>query len=114
VQALARAACDGMFGPDAPAAIAALSGLGDWAAQVVALHALGEPDAFPSTDAVLRRMASGTGAALTASELEERAESWRPWRAYAAMHLWSAAADAAPARRVHRARGAEEIATAAP
>lgn len=117
VQALARTALDGLFAPggpdgDAPA-VAALPGLGDWAGQTVALRALGEPDAFPSADAVLRRAAGGPGRALTASELEARAESWRPWRAYAAMHLWSAAADGTPERHAHDAREPVEMVVAA-
>ena len=48
------------------------------------------PDAFPANDSVLRR-AAGNGRPLTAKELEARAEAWRPWRAYAAVHLWRSA-----------------------
>jgi 3-methyladenine DNA glycosylase/8-oxoguanine DNA glycosylase len=62
-----------------------IPGIGPWTAQYVALRALGEPDAFPSTDLGLLR-------ALRISnprELERRAEAWRPWRAYAAVHLWN-------------------------
>jgi len=70
-----------------------IRGIGPWTAQYVALRALGEPDAFPSEDLVLRRTASDPGATLTAPALEKRSESWRPWRAYAAIHLWTAAAD---------------------
>jgi AraC family transcriptional regulator of adaptative response / DNA-3-methyladenine glycosylase II len=55
----------------------ALPGIGPWTADYVAMRALGDPDAFPATDLVLRRMAVG----LTP-------ERWRPWRSYAAMHLW--------------------------
>jgi AraC family transcriptional regulator of adaptative response / DNA-3-methyladenine glycosylase II len=44
------------------------------------MRALGDPDAFPGTDLVLRRALGTSG--------EQRAESWRPWRSYAAMHLW--------------------------
>jgi AraC family transcriptional regulator of adaptative response / DNA-3-methyladenine glycosylase II len=72
--------------------LASLPGFGVWTAQYIALRALGEPDAFPSGDLVLRRMA-GDGAPLTARALDERAEHWRPWRGYAVMHLWRAAAD---------------------
>lgn len=50
----------------------------------------GHPDAFPSHDLVLRRMA-GNGRVLTAAALERLAEPWRPWRAYAAVTLWRAA-----------------------
>lgn len=62
-----------------------IPGIGQWTAQYVAMRALGEPDAFPSSDLGLLRSLG-----LSSSrELELRAESWRPWRAYAAMHLWS-------------------------
>ncbi len=61
-----------------------LPGIGEWTAQYVAMRALGEPDAFPSADLGLLR---GAGVAKP-KQLEARAEAWRPWRAYAAMHLW--------------------------
>ncbi|BDG03167.1 DNA-3-methyladenine glycosylase 2 family protein [Anaeromyxobacter oryzae] len=66
------------------ARLEALPGIGPWTAQVVALRALGWPDAFPAGDLGLR-------AALGGSEREalRRAERWRPWRAYAALHLWT-------------------------
>ncbi|MGH8267008.1 MAG: AlkA N-terminal domain-containing protein [Steroidobacteraceae bacterium] len=76
------------------AALAALTGIGPWTAQYVALRAFGEPDAFPYGDWVLRRMAAPPGeAVLSAHGLEERARQWRPWRGYATVHLWRAAAD---------------------
>src|SRR5260221_13773503 len=62
----------------------ALPGIGEWTAQYVAMRALGEPDAFPTADLGLLR-ASG---AASPKQLEQRAEQWRPWRAYAAMYLW--------------------------
>ena len=65
--------------------LTALPGIGLWTANYVAMRACGEPDAFPSGDLGLRK-AYGHG--ITARALEERAEAWRPWRAYAAMHLW--------------------------
>ena len=68
-----------------------IRGIGPWGAQYVALRALGEPDAFPSTDLALRRAASGSARTLSAHALERRAEVWRPWRAYAAIYLWAAA-----------------------
>jgi AraC family transcriptional regulator, regulatory protein of adaptative response / DNA-3-methyladenine glycosylase II len=61
-----------------------LPGIGDWTAQYIAMRALGEPDAFPAGDLGLAH-ATGVGSPKI---LESRAESWRPWRAYAAMHLW--------------------------
>jgi AraC family transcriptional regulator of adaptative response / DNA-3-methyladenine glycosylase II len=64
-----------------------IPGIGKWTAQYVAMRALGQPDAFPSGDLGLLRALN-----LSSSrELEQRAEAWRPWRAYAAMYLWSCA-----------------------
>jgi len=61
-----------------------LPGMGNWTAQYIAMRALGDPDAFPAGDLGLLR-----GASLHSErELARRAEDWRPWRAYAAMHLW--------------------------
>ena len=57
-------------------------------AEYIALRALGEPDAFPSSDAVLRRVAGNTDQPLSAQQLETRSEAWRPWRGYAAFHMW--------------------------
>ena len=62
-------------------------GIGDWTAQYIALRALSEPDAFPSTDLGLLRAASN-GDVLSPGSLLAQAEAWRPWRGYAAMYLW--------------------------
>ncbi len=62
-----------------------IPGIGKWTAQYVALRALGEPDAFPAGDLGLQRRLGVKNAA----ELERRSEVWRPWRAYAAVYLWS-------------------------
>ena len=64
---------------------AALDALPRAVAPYFAMRALGEPDAFPAADPTLRR-ATGD---RSARELERRSEAWRPWRAYAAMLLWS-------------------------
>ncbi|MBI1397361.1 MAG: helix-turn-helix domain-containing protein [Betaproteobacteria bacterium] len=66
------------------ARLRALPGIGDWTAQYLAMRALGWPDAFPHTDYGVRK-ALGTTADR---EVLARAEAWRPWRAYAVMHLW--------------------------
>jgi AraC family transcriptional regulator, regulatory protein of adaptative response / DNA-3-methyladenine glycosylase II len=66
-----------------------IPGIGKWTAEYVSMRALGEPDAFPSSDLGLMR-ALGLN---TAREVEHRAESWRPWRAYAAVHLWRIAGE---------------------
>jgi AraC family transcriptional regulator of adaptative response / DNA-3-methyladenine glycosylase II len=69
-----------------------IPGMGPWTASYIAMRALGEPDAFPASDLGLRRgFAALNGDGLpTAAELENHSELWRPWRSYAAMHLWSA------------------------
>ena len=92
LRALARAVIDKRVcfeSESASNALLAIPGIGEWTAQYVAMRALNEPDAFPSGDLVLRRMAGD----LSARELDRRAESWRPWRAYAVMLLWQAARD---------------------
>lgn len=82
-------------------ALVAIPGIGEWTAQYVAMRALNEPDAFPSGDLVLRRMAGD----VSSRELDRRSESWRPWRAYAVMLLWQAARDGdAQLRRTHHAQ----------
>ena len=69
----------------------AIRGIGEWTAQYIALRALREPDAFPATDiGILRGAASLEGVLPTAPQLIQRAEAWRPWRAYAAQYLWTA------------------------
>ena len=75
------------------ARLRSLPGIGEWTAQYIALRGLKHPDAFPASDlGLLRAMADRTGRRPTAPELLARAEVWRPYRAYAAQHLWSAAA----------------------
>ena len=67
-----------------------LPGIGEWTAQYIAMRALREPDAFPHGDiGLLRAMADETGRRPTAGALLARAEAWHPWRAYAALHLWT-------------------------
>ena len=72
-----------------------LPGIGEWTAHYIAMRALSEPDAFPAADLILRREATADAVPLTTKALTERAEAWRPWRAYAVMHLWRGATDAA-------------------
>ena len=67
-----------------------LRGIGDWTAQYIAMRALGEPDAFPAGDAgLVRAVSNQVGRQPTPAELVARAEAWRPWRAYAVLHLWT-------------------------
>jgi AraC family transcriptional regulator of adaptative response / DNA-3-methyladenine glycosylase II len=69
-----------------------LPGIGEWTAQYIAMRQLREPDAFPAADiGLMRAMADSEGLRSSASELLARAEQWRPWRAYAAQHLWASA-----------------------
>lgn len=92
LRSVARAIEDGHLVFDGVATgetLRSIAGIGDWTAQYVLMRALNEPDAFPSGDLVLKRMAGG----CTASVLERRSEAWRPWRAYAVMLLWQAARD---------------------
>jgi AraC family transcriptional regulator of adaptative response / DNA-3-methyladenine glycosylase II len=74
------------------ARLRAVQGVGEWTAQYIALRAAREPDAFPAADVVLLRSAGAEGEPRpTPDALRRRAERWRPWRAYAAQHLWAAA-----------------------
>lgn len=69
--------------------LCALPGIGEWTAHYIAMRALREPDAFPATDLALRRALTTDGVTPTTTQLLQRAEQWRPWRAYAAMYLWT-------------------------
>ncbi|HTR97965.1 MAG TPA: Ada metal-binding domain-containing protein [Candidatus Acidoferrales bacterium] len=76
--------------PDAlRARLVALPGIGEWTAQYVAMRALREPDAFPAGDLGVRRALARGGRLPSARETAARAESWRPWRAYATVALWN-------------------------
>ncbi|MDR3703796.1 MAG: AlkA N-terminal domain-containing protein [Candidatus Sulfopaludibacter sp.] len=66
--------------PATMAQLMALRGIGAWTAQYVAMRAFKDPDAFPASDLGLLRAAG--------PDVARQAEAWRPWRAYAAMHLW--------------------------
>jgi len=98
IQALARAVHEGLIRLDgspsldeALRGLRAIPGVGTTTADYIAMRVYREPDAFPTNDQRLRTAASVNDGALAALELEARAESWRPWRAYAAMCLWAAA-----------------------
>ncbi len=79
---------------DAIKRLRAIPGVGEWTAQYIALRQLREPDAFPAADlGLLRAMANQDGFRHSSSELLDRAEPWRPWRAYAAQHLWASSAN---------------------
>jgi AraC family transcriptional regulator of adaptative response / DNA-3-methyladenine glycosylase II len=96
LQLLARGVRDKLIrfdaaGEDIRRMLCALPGVSRWTAGYVALRGLGEPDAFPSGDSVLRRLAACGYNPLTTEALDERAERWRPFRGYAVFYLWDAA-----------------------
>jgi AraC family transcriptional regulator of adaptative response / DNA-3-methyladenine glycosylase II len=79
-------------GSDREAAMNVLStipGVGPWTKQVIAMRALGDPDAFPETDLGVRHAAERLGLATTPAALVNHSQGWRPWRAYAVQYLWS-------------------------
>jgi AraC family transcriptional regulator, regulatory protein of adaptative response / DNA-3-methyladenine glycosylase II len=84
-----------LFGPrrsleDAVLTLRGLPGIGEWTAQYIAMREMREPDAFPAADiGLLRAMADRRGRRPSPRALLARAERWRPWRAYAAQHLWA-------------------------
>ena len=65
-----------------------IKGIGPWTAQYVTMRALADPDAFLASDLILVRIAQERFGDANAAALERRAERWRPWRAYAGLHLW--------------------------
>ncbi|WP_267242379.1 DNA-3-methyladenine glycosylase 2 family protein [Streptomyces sp. PR69] len=69
--------------------LTALPGFGPWTVDVIAMRALGDPDAFLPTDLGMRRAAAELGLPSTPAALTARAAAWRPWRAYAVQYLWA-------------------------
>ncbi len=69
--------------------LAALPGVGPWTVEMIAMRALGDPDAFTPTDLGIKLAAAGLGLPTTPSALTGCAARWRPWRAYAVQHLWA-------------------------
>lgn len=92
------------FGPtatveDVIATMSKIRGIGEWTAQYVAMRALRFPDAFPAADLGVRKALVPPGAALPPEkEVIARAAAWKPWRAYATLHLWQTLHDAAPVK----------------
>ncbi|MGH1357314.1 MAG: DNA-3-methyladenine glycosylase 2 family protein [Burkholderiaceae bacterium] len=83
-----------LLSPGAPvdetlAALKALPGVGDWTAQYIAMRALRWPDAFPAADYGVMKALN----VKTAAQATRAAQNWRPWRAYAVMHLWASLAE---------------------
>ncbi len=76
--------------PTARAFLDAMPGIGPWTTEIIAMRALGDPDAFVPTDLGVRRAAGELGLPATPAALTRHAAAWRPWRAYAVQYLWSA------------------------
>ncbi|MEH3117475.1 MAG: DNA-3-methyladenine glycosylase [Methylorubrum populi] len=96
IQGLAAAmrATPGLFTPvggldETVARLKALPGIGDWTAHYVAMRALAQDDAFPAGDVGLMRALDVGAGRPNRPQLLDRAAAWRPWRAYAAVHLWA-------------------------
>lgn len=64
--------------------LVALPGIGPWTAQYIAMRALRWPDAFPTGDVAVLKNLGG----VSAKEAERLSQAWRPWRAYAVLHIW--------------------------
>ena len=101
VLALAAALASGALALDpgadreeAERTLLAIPGIGPWTAAYVRMRALGDPDAFPSTDLGVVRSMRARGGPTDTRGVAARAEAWRPWRAYAVLHLWGAEAHA--------------------
>ncbi|MDQ4109453.1 MAG: DNA-3-methyladenine glycosylase [Actinomycetota bacterium] len=75
---------------DALQILGEVRGIGPWTLAYVAMRALRDPDAFVAGDLGVRKGFEALGLPSGTRELLDRAERWRPWRAYAVMHLWHA------------------------
>ena len=91
------------FGPvasveEVSATLRRIRGIGEWTAQYVGMRALRFPDAFPAADLGVRKaLAPASGPLPNEKEVAARAAAWRPWRAYATLHLWQTLHDLASA-----------------
>jgi AraC family transcriptional regulator of adaptative response / DNA-3-methyladenine glycosylase II len=74
----------------------ALPGIGPWTAGYIAMRALADPDAFLANDLGVRQALQRLNTTDDPRAVANMAESWRPWRAYATVHLWHTLAQ--PAR----------------
>jgi len=89
-EAVASGTLDLSNGERALAALADMPGIGPWTLDYVAMRGFHDGDAFPATDLGIRRSFEALGLPATTREILHRAERWRPYRAYAVMHLWNA------------------------
>lgn len=103
IRALSRAVAAGAVDLTGGAAAAfeatlgELTGFGPWTRAYVAMRARGDPDAIPLSDLGLRRAMERLGEPGDPPSIARRAEGWRPWRAYAALHLWESLSSPAAA-----------------
>lgn len=112
LSALSASVCDdphlfaiGRSLDDAVERLRAVPGIGEWTAQYIAMREMREADAFPVGDVgLLRAFAARTGRSATPAALLAHAERWRPWRAYAAQHLWASLAEPDMPARTPRVR----------
>ncbi|MFX0538471.1 AlkA N-terminal domain-containing protein [Ornithinimicrobium sp. Y1847] len=79
----------------------ALPGIGPWTTEMVLLRALGDPDAWPGSDLGVKLGAAAAGLPDAPRQLDTRAETWRPWRGYAAALLWAHGEHDASGRHLH-------------
>jgi len=100
IQALAKAVHEGTLRldgtPSLENAIEGLRSIADLSgttAEYIAMRVYREPDAFPSSNPWLRKALSHNGTPISSQGLDARSESWRPWRAYAAMYIWDSFID---------------------
>ncbi|MDC7676080.1 AlkA N-terminal domain-containing protein [Asticcacaulis machinosus] len=99
--AVAEAVCAGTLSLEAGikpdkviAQLTTIPGIGPWTAHYIAMRALRWPDAFPKEDiAVLNNLSHGLPQRITPKQAEAASQNWRPWRAYAVMHIWNRPAD---------------------
>ncbi len=96
IRTLGRAAADGSLdlsrGADRDETrrrLLEIPGIGPWTAEYVAMRALADSDAFPATDLGIRRGLETLLQPASPTAAERLSQRWRPWRAYAAQHLWS-------------------------
>jgi len=93
---LSAAVLDGRVNFQAPAdpvclkkALLEIKGIGEWTAQYVLMRTIKHPDAMPFSDLGLLKALSPDGKPATEKQLRQMSRPWKPWRAYAALHLWS-------------------------
>jgi AraC family transcriptional regulator of adaptative response / DNA-3-methyladenine glycosylase II len=100
VNTFARALCNNEFSfetsrtlHETVSRLRAIDGVKDGMAHYIAMRASGETDALPADDWALSRGLWGGELPASTEQVVALTEAWRPWRAYAAMHLWAANAD---------------------